>query len=306
MEEEELIPKKNNSGSIVWQWFGYKGEDIEQTTVICKVCHKSVATKGGSTTNLFHHLRSHPLENEECLKLRTSEFQAGAILKKVPKQPTLTQLCLASSFSRTTAYDRNSQKQKEITSAVTYHIAKDMAPESVVEKSGFKKLINTLDPRHNLPSHKYFAETALPKLYIKVREELADQLTNVTHFSTTADIWSSRTCEPYLSLTVHYIDNGELKSKCLQVSFLPEDHTGKIITQGLKDALMSWNLNAAHQVCITTDNGANIIKAVSLNQWTCLQCFGRRLHLAIGECFPQLYVLSKQLKCVCVCVCVSV
>ena len=158
-----------------------------------------------------------------------------------------------------------------------------MAPVSVVEKPGFRKLINTLDPRYNLPSRRYFAETALPELYIQVREELANQLTNVTHFSTTADIWSSRTCEPYLSFMVHYIDNWELKSKCLKTSFLPEDHTGEIIAQGLKDALMSWNLNAACLVCITTDNGANVIKAVSLNQWTHLQCFGHRLHLAIGE-----------------------
>ncbi|XP_061571822.1 E3 SUMO-protein ligase ZBED1-like [Cololabis saira] len=134
---------------------------------------------------------------------------------------------------------------------------------------------------NHLPGRKYFAETALPELYIKVREELAGHLTNVTHFSTTADMWSSRTCEPYLSLTIHYIDNLELKSKCLQTSFLPEDHTGEIIAQGLQDALISWSLNEAHQVCITTDKGANIIKAVSLNRWTRLQCFGHRLHLAI-------------------------
>ncbi|XP_061584717.1 E3 SUMO-protein ligase ZBED1-like [Cololabis saira] len=34
-------------------------------------------------------------------------------------------------------------------------------------------------------------------------------------------------------------------------------------------------------VCITTDSGANIVKAASLNNWTRLQCFGHRLHLAI-------------------------
>ncbi|CAM4293523.1 unnamed protein product [Leuciscus chuanchicus] len=151
------------------------------------------------------------------------------------------------SGSRSTPYDKNSQKQKEITCALTHHIAKDMAPVNVVEKTGFRKLINTLDPRYNLPGRKYFAEKALPELYIKVREELASQLVNVTHFSTTAE----------------------------------HDHTGGIIAQGLQDALMSWNLNEARQVCITTDNGANIVKAVSLNHWTRLQCFGHRLHLAI-------------------------
>ncbi|KAK1906521.1 Zinc finger BED domain containing protein 1 [Dissostichus eleginoides] len=39
--------------------------------------------------------------------------------------------------------------------------------------------------------------------------------------------------------------------------------------------------NSTGSVCITTDNGSNIVKAVSLNKWKRLQCFGHRLHLAI-------------------------
>ena len=37
-------------------------------------------------------------------------------------------------------------------------------------------------------------------------------------------------------------------------------------------------------LAITTDNGSNIIKAVELNEWLRMQCFGHRLHLAIGRC----------------------
>lgn len=137
--------------------------------------------------------------------------------------------------------------------------------------------------KYDLPGCNFFSEKALTELYMLVREKVAHQLTNMTHFSTTTHLWSSTTCEPYLSLTVHYIDNWELKSLCLQTSFFPDDHTGELIAQGLQDALMSWNLSETRQVCITTDNGNNIIKTVSLNEWTRLQCFGHRLHLAIGE-----------------------
>ncbi|KAF3856818.1 hypothetical protein F7725_017541, partial [Dissostichus mawsoni] len=200
---------------------------------------------------------------------------------QTPKQPAKIQMTLASSFSKSVPYDKKSSKWIEITAAVTQYIAKDMAPVSVVEKPGFQNLVKTLDPKYNLPGRKYFAEKALPALYGEVREKVTNQLTNVTHFSTTTDLWSSRTCEPYLSLTVHYVDNWELKSACLQTSFFPEDHTGEIIAQGLQEALLSWNLPEARQVCITTDNGSNIVKAVSLNKWKRLQCFGHRLHLAI-------------------------
>ncbi|XP_056433869.1 E3 SUMO-protein ligase ZBED1-like [Gadus chalcogrammus] len=56
---------------------------------------------------------------------------------------------------------------------------------------------------------------------------------------------------------------------------------GDAIAQGLRESLESWGLKEESQVCITTDNGANVVKAVALNDWTRLQCFGHRLHLAI-------------------------
>ncbi|XP_047674033.1 ceramide transfer protein isoform X2 [Tachysurus fulvidraco] len=99
---------------------------------------------------------------------------------------------------------------------------------------------------------------------------------------TTMDLWSSRTTEPYISLTVHFDDEEfELKSCCLQTSYFPDDHTGENIARGLREALAAWDLREERQVAITTDNGTNVVKAVELNQWTRFQCFGHRLHLAI-------------------------
>ncbi|XP_076851986.1 butyrophilin subfamily 1 member A1-like isoform X2 [Brachyhypopomus gauderio] len=50
----------------------------------------------------------------------------------------------------------------------------------------------------------------------------------------------------------------------------------EVIAQGLQGALREQR-----QICITTDNANNIVKAISLNKWTRQQCFGHRLHLAI-------------------------
>lgn len=120
---------------------------------------------------------------------------------------------------------------------MTYHIAKDMVPIYTVEKPGFKKLINTIDPKYQLPSRKYFAEEALPRLYIATRQRVTEKLANVSYFSTTTDLWSSRMSEPYLSLTVHYIDEKwTLLNVCLKTSYFPDDHTSETIAQGLKDA----------------------------------------------------------------------
>ena len=90
--------------------------------------------------------------------------------------------------------------------------------------------------------------------------------------------------EPYLSLTVHFLnDNFELKSRCLKTAYFPTDHTGENIALGLRECLSNWGLKEEDQTCITTDNAAYLIKAMELNQWTRLQCFGHRLQLAIGK-----------------------
>ncbi|KAK7877113.1 hypothetical protein WMY93_032193 [Mugilogobius chulae] len=87
-----------------------------------------------------------------------------------------------------------------------------------------------------------------------------------------------------MSLTVHFIDGSwNLNSCSLQTSYFPEDHTGEIIAQGLKDSLSSWKLKEEHMVCMTTDSGTNMIKALKLSNWTNLNCFGHRLHNAIGN-----------------------
>ena len=88
-----------------------------------------------------------------------------------------------------------------------------------------------------------------------------------------------------MSLTVHFIkEDFELKTRCLQTVYFPDSHTGENIALGLRDALASWDLREEQQVCITTDNGCNVVKATELNDWFRLQCFGHRLHLAIGKC----------------------
>ena len=55
-ENEDLVPKRKAT-SVIWNYFGYKKDDIDQTRVLCWQCFASVATTRGNTTNLFDHLR---------------------------------------------------------------------------------------------------------------------------------------------------------------------------------------------------------------------------------------------------------
>ncbi|XP_040278097.1 E3 SUMO-protein ligase ZBED1-like [Bufo bufo] len=282
-EEEEVLIKKTGATSVIWTWFGFKKSDVEQKNIICKVCRATIIAKRGNTTNLFHHLKmKHPLEYQDSQKLRPPPQTASQSSGKKKGGPAHQQTDIMKAFSKGTPYDKKNRRWIDITNAITLYLCKDMVPFLTVEKRGFQNMIKTLDPRYEVPSRKYFSQTEMPKLYDKVREQVKNELRSIKYYATTTDLWSSRTMEPYISLTIHFInDEWKLCSRCLQTSYFPEDHTGELISQGLKEALESWGLKEELQVCITTDNGANIVKAVEINGWTRLQCFGHRLHLAI-------------------------
>ncbi|XP_042079841.1 E3 SUMO-protein ligase ZBED1-like [Haplochromis burtoni] len=244
----------------------------------CRTCKRAVMAKGGNTTNIFYHLKQkHFLEYKKAIKARE---ELCASTSEVVRPKKMTQQTIDVALNRCTPYDKSNKLWGEITDAVTHCLARDMMPIQSVEREGFKKMLETFDPRYKLPAKKYFSKVALPALYEEIRTEVSNALSSVEFFASTTDTWSSRTSDPYMSLTIHYVDKDwQLQNKCLETSFFPEDHTGETIARVLKEFLSSWNLQEEKQVCVTTDNEANIVKAVALNNWTRLSCFGHCLHI---------------------------
>lgn len=83
--DKELIPKKGGT-SVVWNYFGFTLADTEQTAVICKECKKPVISKGGNTSNLFHHLKhQHPCLYQNCMKVWEESLAANITQTKERK-----------------------------------------------------------------------------------------------------------------------------------------------------------------------------------------------------------------------------
>ncbi|XP_076137121.1 E3 SUMO-protein ligase ZBED1-like [Alosa pseudoharengus] len=231
---EKLVPKKGTVSSVIWNWFAFVRSDLDQTTPRYKVCMKSVASKGSSTTNLLQHLKQkNPVEWEKCCSQRNEKDSSTPSTTRTAAK---IQSTVPQTFSNCIPYDKNSTRWKAITDAVAMYIAKDMVPIYTVEKPGFINMIKVLDPRYVLPSRKFFSDVALPNLYNSTRQRVTKELEDVSFYSATTDLWSSRTMQPYMSLTVHFINNDwTLRSVCLQTAYFPEDHTGEIVAQGLKE-----------------------------------------------------------------------
>lgn len=81
-----------------------------------------------------------------------------------------------------------------------------------------------------------------------------------------------------MSLTIHFIEDWEMKTVRLQTSYFPQDLTGDHTAEALHDALMNQKLDQKGLVAIMTDNDSNVITA-ELKKRLRMQCFRHRLHL---------------------------
>ena len=271
---------KSGTKSIVWDYFGFEcgrdGKVIDDGRATCRICRRRAMAKQGNTSNLLSHLRNYHS------KLYLEVKAAMAKGSKPPPPTGMAQPTLAETVENSQKYERKGKKWKDLTEAVTYSICKDSLPIYSVEKPGFKRLLQTFDSRYEIPSRSYFSKTAIPNLYASTRAHVKHEISQVQFFSATTDMWSSIGMPPYQSYTIHFIDDEwKLQARCLQTQFLPEDHTGANLAEAMSAALESWELSTQNQVCLTTDNGANIVCAANLLSWPRLSCFGHNLHLAI-------------------------
>ena len=109
-------------------------------------------------------------------------------------------------------------------------------------------------------------------------------VSNVECYAATTDLWTSGSCDPYITVTLHFIDyEWNLKSFCLDTVSMYDDHTGQNISDALLDVLENWELKQDKVVAITTDNGANVVAALRNLGVARINCFGHNLDLAIKK-----------------------
>ena len=193
-------------------------------------------------------------------------------------QPTIF-----AALEKQTPLQSSNKRAKDITDAITYFLAKDSTSFNAVERPGFKHLLHVLEPRYQIPAKSSFSRERVAKLYDAARSNAMHELKNSMDFyAATTDMWSSHGMTPYIGFTLRWInDQWVLQNRCLGTKYVPEEHTGMQLAQCLNEILSDWKLDERKMAAITTDNGANIVKAFKEKQWRNMTCFGHNLHLAI-------------------------
>ena len=134
---------------------------VDKTCTVCKICRRSMRYTG-NTTNMSTHLKRHHPENAP----ESTE-------KSVPKTCT-GQLRLNEVFQSQGRLPP--QKAQAITRQIGIFIATDLRPYSVIENSGFRQLINTMEPRYQLPSRPHFSKVVVPQLYEETKAKIKNEI----------------------------------------------------------------------------------------------------------------------------------
>ena len=281
------LVKKKNTKSSVWLHFGLRatanGDIVEREKhhPICRKCGAPVPAKDGNTSNLHQHLRDHHPTLYAALPTCASTSSRS---RSRGESSRTTQPTIVESVLQSTKYARGSPQAKEMTRAITYYLAKDAVPLYTVERAGFKHMVSKLNPRYELPSRKVFSSKEIPTLYTNVRSSVMAELKQIKYYALTTDLWTSGACEPYITLTVHYIDGDWcLRSKCLDTVAMFEDHTGENIAHSVSDILANWEISTDNLTAATTDSGSNVISAFRTLGLIRISCFGHNLDLAVRK-----------------------
>ena len=163
-----------------------------------------------------HHRSEHAaMEARERAKptSRGSDTSSGSSRM----QPTIIE-----SFKSQASLLHTSHRWKSITDSVCYFIAKDMMPYDSVNAAGFRHMLHEIEPRYVPPDRKSIATNYMLQLYEREKARVQQQISGISHFAITTDIWTSRARHSYIGMTMHYVSEAfELQSHMLGTSEFP-------------------------------------------------------------------------------------
>lgn len=147
-----------------------------------------------------------------------------------------------------------------MTNALVDFVTDDLVPPSVVDSSRFKKLLGTLDPRYQLPSHQHLSTVLLKERYDSAKSSVVDELKEVTTIYLTIDLWSCHPMRSHLGITGHYISElWTLESVILHCGQVTGKYSADNITLQYEKVVSDFDVREKVKHIIT-NSGANVKK----------------------------------------------
>lgn len=234
-----LHPAPSGLKASVWIHFGFHGRSskhVDRTHAVCRHCHAKLKYCGNTSNMRAHLSRFHP---------EAAGWVKDDRLKPVipPNQRTLPDM---------TRLAPGSERAKKITTSISYFIAEDIRPYSVVENQGFRYMVHNLEPRYVIPSRSFFTQKSIPSLYKETKILVQMSLKFAVRVAITCDAWTSRATVSYVTVTAHHVTSEwKLRSYVLQTRAMDDSHTGARMCEFLNAVADEWGIERGDLVLVT-------------------------------------------------------
>ena len=184
---------------------------------------------------------------------------------KLPQQHTLDHKQLLDEVIQGgKKYGTHSERHKAITKQLAVHIGSNNVPLSVVENEDFKKLVEVLGCRYEVPCRTKMGKE-LTCVMTRLREVLCSFLSKARRINLCTDIWTKRGMSAsFLGVTAHFFSTKDHKrhNTTLAARQFPSPHTASCIADLVHTILSEWNIPTYKIHRILTDNGSNMVAAI--------------------------------------------
>jgi hypothetical protein len=181
------------------------------------------------------------------------------------------------------------RRQKNLMQLLANFIIQDCQPFSIIESPSFIDLVHGLEPGFEIPCIKTMKKLIRDAYNWSMKQLLGMLVSEAETINFTTDMWTSRRNNGYIGVTVNWIDkNFSIHEAVLSCELLPSPHTAENIKNALVQIFENWRIH--HKIfAATTDNGANILKAVSLmNNVQSVSCVAHTIHLSVTKGLAQI------------------
>jgi len=177
-------------------------------------------------------------------------------------------------------------------------ICKDNMPLNTTKKEGFRHFIQSVEPLYKIPGRKAVT-SMLDDKYNFLSKVIKEKISRVSSLTITTDVWTDTlNTKSFLGVTCHFLNNNvnQLKSVTIGVIELDQKHDSDYLASKIISVCEEWNIQHKNVTAVITDNGRNIIKAVTdiFGKNKSISCFAHTLNLVVEKTIQS----SEELKLV--------
>ena len=175
----------------------------------------------------------------------------------------------------TSKFNRDDPRQVRINNSLASMICTDGIPTNVVNRDGFKNLMNTVEPRYTIPHYNTFSRSIIPKLKDAVssfqKQKINKALDNETSMGFSLDGLDCKDVErsAVWSFTLYFYDDDNLCSETVKTEALVPPINAIAVKDFVTTCLKNFNIlgrdnhpKVALWGC--SDEGSNIKRALKL------------------------------------------